>query len=208
MNAIATTTLLEKIGDGHTDLVFEYLAQATGAPNYGELLRACAYYGDVSAMRYALANGATLAALGQYPLNTAAFHGHWRLCQFLIDSGINVDDPVAETGETSLHSAFGLPHGPAYEPVVKVLLVGGANVNASTIPGVRTEAFTHSKTRGETALHRAAAFGTLTSVEMLLKHGADVNAKDARGETPLEWASWHRHPLPEGILEKLRGSRR
>ena len=51
---------------------------------------------------------------------------------------------------------------------MKVLLAGGASVNVSTIPGVRTEAFTHSKTRGETPLHRAAAFGTPTAVEMLL----------------------------------------
>jgi len=24
------------------------------------------------------------------------------------------------------------------------------------------------------------------------KHGASITAKDARGETPLNWASWHR----------------
>ena len=201
---MTTTALLRKINDGHTDLVFQYLAEATGTPDHGELLRACAYYGDVSAMKYLLANGATLAALGQYPLNTAAFHGHWRLCQFLIDSRMPVDDPVADTGETSLHSAFGHPYGPAYDEVVRVLLAGGANVNAKTIPRVRTEAFTHAKTRGETPLHRAAAFGTVNAIELLLKHGAEVEAKDANGETPLIWASWHRRP--GDILEKLRGS--
>jgi ankyrin repeat protein len=206
VNKVETmAVLLTKITDGHTDLVFEYLAQES-LTDYGDLIRACAYHGDVSAMKYLLANGATLDALYQYPLNTAAFHGHWRLCQFLIDRGISVDDPVAETGETSLHSAFGHPHGPLHEQVVEVLLAGRANVNASTIPGVRTEAITHSKTRGETPLHRAAAFGTPTAIEMLLKHGADVEAKDANGETPLMWASWHRRP--GDILEKLRGSRR
>lgn len=196
-------TLLHKITEGHTDLVFEYLAQATEAPNYVELLRACAYYGDVSAMKYLLAKGVTLAALHPNPLYNAAFHGHWRLCQFLIDSGIPVDDVLEETGETSLHSVFGHPYGPAYDEVVRVLLAGGAKVNAVTIPGVRTETFTHSQTRGETPLHRAAAFGTVTAIELLLKHGAEITTKDANGDLPLNWASWFRRPGE--ILEKLRG---
>jgi hypothetical protein len=54
-----TTAPLWKINNGRTDLVFEYLAQATGTPDHGEILRAYAYYGDVSAMKYLLANGTT-----------------------------------------------------------------------------------------------------------------------------------------------------
>ncbi len=48
------------------------------------LLQHCAYYGDVSAIRHLLANGASLTALGDdLGLNGACFHGHWRLAQFL-----------------------------------------------------------------------------------------------------------------------------
>ncbi len=45
--------------------------------------------------------------------------------------------------------------------------------------------------RGETPLHRAAAFGTAATVEMLLQAGAKRELKDAHGDSPLSWASWY-----------------
>jgi len=50
------------------------------------LIKWCAYYGDVSAIKHLLANGESPVALAA-ELNAAAFHGHWRLCQFLIELG-------------------------------------------------------------------------------------------------------------------------
>jgi ankyrin repeat protein len=41
---------------------------------------------------------------------------------------------------------------------------------------------------GSTLLHHAAGFGTLETMAMLLDAGADVNAKNRRGSTPLHWA--------------------
>ena len=41
---------------------------------------------------------------------------------------------------------------------------------------------------GSTLLHHAAGFGTLDSLTFLLDKGADVNAKNRRGSTPLFWA--------------------
>jgi hypothetical protein len=75
--------VLGKIVDGRTDLVFEYLAHGHAADsedlNGVSLIKWCAYYGDVSAIKYLLAKGESPAALtGE--LNAAAFHGHWRLC--------------------------------------------------------------------------------------------------------------------------------
>jgi len=50
--------MLEKITDGRTDLVFEYLAQghaASAADGAGvSLIQWCAYYGDVSAVNSCL----------------------------------------------------------------------------------------------------------------------------------------------------------
>lgn len=83
--------MLESILDGRTDLVFEYVAQghpatatdANGVP----LIRWCAYYGDVAAIRFLHTAGESLSPLGgNLDLNGAAFHGHWRLCQFLLES--------------------------------------------------------------------------------------------------------------------------
>jgi ankyrin repeat protein len=55
--------------------------------------------------------------------------------------------------------------------------------------------------KGETPLHRAAAFGTETTIELLLDAGAAREAKDMNGDTPLGWASWHLRP--DGILRRL-----
>jgi hypothetical protein len=76
--------MLQRIIDGRTDLVFEYLAQghaASSADRQGtSIIRWCAYHGDVSAIRFLLANGESVDALGgNLDLNGAAFHGHWQL---------------------------------------------------------------------------------------------------------------------------------
>ena len=41
---------------------------------------------------------------------------------------------------------------------------------------------------GSTALHHAAGYGPLANVELIINKGADVNAKNRRGSTPLHWA--------------------
>ena len=41
---------------------------------------------------------------------------------------------------------------------------------------------------GTTALHRASGGGRIEEVRMLIKEGADVNAKNYNDETPLYWA--------------------
>jgi hypothetical protein len=48
---------------------------------------------------------------------------------------------------------------------------------------------------------RAAAFGHATDIELLLAAGADREARDMHGDTPLGWASWYRRPGE--ILEPL-----
>ena len=57
------------------------------------------------------------------------------------------------------------------------------------------------RTKGETPLHRAAAFGSETCIQRLLDAGASREDKDMNGETPLSWASWHLRPA--SILRKL-----
>ena len=41
---------------------------------------------------------------------------------------------------------------------------------------------------GSTLLHHAAAFGTIDTMALLLDEGANINAKNRRGSTPLHWA--------------------
>ena len=199
--------ILDRIVDGRTDLVFEHLAQggaasATDARGVS-LLEWCAYYGDVSAIRCLLANGGSLGSLGEnLGLNGAAFHGHWRLCEFLLENGADASGSLPDTGETPLHAAVCHANRPAYDLVIRVLLTHGADPNRVTKPSVETGAFMRDvRTKGETPLHRAAAFGTEAAIRMLLDAGANREAKDMDGDTPLSWASWHQRPDP--ILRML-----
>jgi len=41
---------------------------------------------------------------------------------------------------------------------------------------------------GSTALHHAAGYGPVATLELLINKGADVSAKNRRGSTPLHWA--------------------
>jgi ankyrin repeat protein len=204
---MATDELFGRIADGRTDMVRDCVAQ--GGPATSEaadgrrLLEWVAYYGDVSALRFLLEHGESIKSLGaNLGLHGAAFHGHWQLCEFLIEAGAEVNAAAEETGETPLHSALCTAERTRHDFVVKVLLAHGADPNRKTKPSVETGCFMRdSKTKGETALHRAAAFGTEATIDMLLGAGALLDAKDTNGDTPLSWASWY--VRPDAILRKL-----
>lgn len=189
-----------RIRAGRTDLVFEYVGTG-GSPRLIDeagtpLIRWCAYHGDVSAIRFLLTQGETLASLGEnYDLNGAAFHGHWPLCQFLVEQGADANRPLPDTGETPLHAALCKANRPAHDDVVEVLLKNGADPNRATTPAIETGSFMRDcRTRGETPLHRAAAFGSERAISLLLAAGARRDAKDVQGDSPLTWASWHLRP--------------
>jgi ankyrin repeat protein len=198
--------MIDRIADGRTDLVFDYLGEghlATAKDSNGtSLIEWCAYYGDVSAIKFLLANGESLQPLrDNLGLNAAAFHGHWRLCQFLMENGADVNLPLPDTGETPLHAALSSARL-AQNLVAKVLLAKGADPNRTTKPSVETGAFMRDcRTRSETPLHRAAAFGNEDTIQLLLDAGARVDAKDMNGDSPLTWASWFQRP--DSILRKL-----
>jgi uncharacterized protein len=198
---------LGEFKDGRTDLVFDLLAAGCAAHYRDEggvsLMQHCAYYGDVSAIRYLLAHGESLDSLGEnVGLNGAVFHGHWRLCKFVLEQGADAKKPQADTGETPLHAALCTTDRLVYDRVLKVLLAHGADPNAATKVGVETGGFMRDcRTKGETPLHRAAAFGDSDTIQLLLDAGARIDAKDAYGDTPLSWASWYLRPT--AILRQL-----
>lgn len=192
--------LLYRIVNGRTDQILDLFTLGatahTPAPDGKSLILWCAYFGDVTAVRLLLERGASLKDLGHdLGLNAACYHGHWRLAQFLIENGADPESADPDTGETLLHSALSKSNSPHYDLVVKVLLQHGADPNRKTIPGRETGAFMRDcRTKGETPLHRAAAYGTEEAIQMLLDAGARVEEKDANGDSPITWASWHERP--------------
>jgi PBP1b-binding outer membrane lipoprotein LpoB len=65
---------------------------------------------------------------------------------------------------------------------VKQHLDAGTDVNAKSLAALLGQ-------DGATPLHFAALNGRKVIVELLIVKGADVNAKDDNGRTPLDWAS-------------------
>ncbi|HEY1213497.1 MAG TPA: ankyrin repeat domain-containing protein [Bryobacteraceae bacterium] len=200
MNNPQFQTMFSQLVDGRTELVFELFAAGCPAtykdPDGVSLMRHCAYFGDVSAMKFLLAHGGSIESLGDnLGLDTAAFHGHWRLCKFLLEQGADVNYPLADTGETPLHSALCKTDRVVYDRVLKVLLSFGANPNVATKNAVETGGFMRDcRTKGETPLHRAAAFGDVETVQLLIDAGARLDTRDMNGDTPLSWASWYLRP--------------
>jgi ankyrin repeat protein len=192
--------MLDRICAGRTDLVFDFLAAGEPASstdgNDVPLIRWCAYYGDVSAIRYLLERGEKLESLGDnLDLNGAAFHGHWRLCEFLIEAGAKPNHRHGDAGETPLHATLSRANRVVQDQVVRVLLEAGADPNMPTVAGAETGCFMRdSRAKGETPLHRAAAFSSEATLEALLAAGAKREARDEHGDTPLSWASWHLRP--------------
>lgn len=186
--------MLDRIANGRTDLVFDWLAGGGSARAVAQgvsLIKWCAYYGDVSGMRKLMAAGNVLADLGpNLDLNGAAFHGHWQLCEFLLDSGADPNTPLGDSDEVPLHAALCSRESLRHEQVLRVLLAYGAEPNRVTQAGVETSGFMRDcRTRGEAPLHRAAAYGSKAAIQLLLDAGARIDQRDASGDTPLTLAT-------------------
>lgn len=91
------------------------------------------------------------------------------LTRWLVEQGADLDSGDSY-GETPLHSRSG-----HWQGNIAVLLELGANVN-------------HDADGRGTPLHRAAAVGNIATAKMLLEHGADPNALNSRGQSPLVFA--------------------
>lgn len=187
--------MLDRIAAGRTDLVFDWL-DGGGSPEAvidgAGILRWCAYYGDVSALRRLLQAGVSLTQLGaNLGLSTAAFHGHWQLCEFLLEQGADPNWTDPDNGETALHAALCARQSFRHQQVTGVLLARRADPNRLTRAGTETGCFMRDvRLRGEAPLHRAAAYGTAETIAMLLDAGAKIDQRDAAGDSPLTWASW------------------
>jgi hypothetical protein len=195
-----TKKIIEVISRGRTDYILELLDKH----DWKELLMEGAvkplqwlvYYNDMTGLKAVLKAGGNLDSIKlNEELGNAAFFGHWKVCDFLIHHGADVNCYADKTNETPLHNALAKAGRPYYFYTVKLLVDKGADINAKTIPGIETGAFMRDvRTKGETPLHRAAAYADEQTITYLLDHGADKTAKDANGDSPLSWASMHLRP--------------
>ena len=80
-------------------------------------------------------------------------------------------------------------------PTVKTLIEAGANLHQKTKDSI-----------GLTPIHLAAQSGKIEIVRFLVRSGAEVDAKDNLGKTPLKYATSncddHQNPVVDFLLSK------
>jgi ankyrin repeat protein len=108
-------------------------------------------------------------ALGFSSLHMAIDGGNGHIAKILVDAGARVDRPDMVFGMTSLHLAVVVGDDSTIDHLLQ-RLEGDTR---------RKQRFINQKSRlGFTALMRATAKGHLSTVRVLLDHGAEVNARE------------------------------
>jgi ankyrin repeat protein len=124
-----------------------------------------------------------------------AFVNQLECVRLLLQHGADPNRGRADSLETPLHHALAGHAVPNGSKLIQLLIDHGADVNARTKSGILSCNFWRdARTRGETPLHRAAAYASLEIIEKILNAGADRTIRDVNGDSPLSWASWHRRP--------------
>lgn len=189
--------MLKAAFDGDFGTVEKLVAQGADI-NYKDswgnfAMFAAAWEGNLQALDLFYHLGAKISFDDSNLLCNAAYNGKVDSVRWLLDKGENANFSFTDTGENALHYTISkTSEMDERVEIVKILINAGTDVNRKTIPGKPTLCFMRdARLKGETPLHRAAAYGNVTIVKMLLDAGAEPTMKDVNGDTPISWGSWH-----------------
>ncbi|KAJ1467198.1 ankyrin repeat-containing domain protein [Baffinella frigidus] len=126
--------------------------------------------------------------VGRHSLHIAVQFGMFDMVELLIERGASVSTKSLR-GETMLNVACLGGVGPAYNKIIAMLLLHGADVHQ----------------RGclrRTALHTAVLASSSKAVALMLAHGADIEDVDYMGHNALHCAAW-RDTSSLGVRKKI-----
>ena len=148
-------------------------------------------------------------------LDLAAFEGRHDLAKVLLERGAKVRLPAA----LALHRTADVERLLRRDPgtlkpggrwghlilraserapgdVIETLIRNGASVNVRDNPKTSIDS-----TSGYTPLHAAAWYGNVSAIEVLMKHGADVRAREEKYHgTPAGWADYSGHQEARDLI--------
>src|SRR5687767_1315561 len=159
---------------------------------WGNTAISAAWNRNIKALNLFCDLGATLDLGEANLLCNAAFNAQVESVKWLLQKGEDSNYTLT-TGENALHYTISQTNKMHERTeIVKILVNSGTEVNKKTIPGKPTLCFMRDAfLKGETPLHRAAAYGDEALIKVLLEAGADPSIKDANGDTAISWGSWH-----------------
>ncbi|MFQ6538757.1 MULTISPECIES: ankyrin repeat domain-containing protein [Aphanothece] len=145
---------------------------------------------DLDAVRACLAQGADVNqadAAGDWPVIFAAYLGHTRILQVLLEAGadLTVLDPGMKA--TALHAAAYAGHAEA----CRLLIAHGISLNQQ------------GPSNGYTALHDAVWQSNLEAAAVIVEAGADLTIRSRSHQTPLDLARSSRTAQADKLVALL-----
>ncbi|OWK15223.1 hypothetical protein Celaphus_00000878 [Cervus elaphus hippelaphus] len=136
----------------------------------------------------------------QTVLGLALWTGMHTIAAQLLGSGACINDTMSD-GQTLLHMAMQRQDSKSALFLLEHqadINVSGCDVNSPRQPGANGEGEEEARD-GQTPLHLAASWGLEETIQCLLEFGANVNAQDAEGRTPVHVAISNQH----GVIIQL-----
>ncbi len=181
------------VAGGHASalrLILDYVAHPL--PGRVRALRGAAAQGSLAMAELLLAHGADATRIGA---------GRWvlhpELAPVLASRGAAIDSSGSWIG-ASCTGNQGRKDDPQY---VRALLRHGARANDRRTGDPKGT--TGVRALNATALHYAAKAGFLRTIEVLIDHGADPDARDSHGRTPLDWLEQAAPSVSRAAVRKL-----